>query len=60
MAVYRLHRNKWEKGLVKVVKGKKRRQGQCHETVKEAAGTTTSKAESSKLGRAKWWTELGS
>lgn len=59
MAVYRLHRDTWEKGLVKVtVKAKRQRQGQRRETLngqKEASGT---------LGKpdakgGQWWTELG-
>jgi hypothetical protein len=70
MAVYRLHRNNWEKGLAKViVRGKKRRQEESHETLigqKEASrlsktGVTTSKVEGLKSGNEQqWWTELGS
>ena len=70
MAVFRLHRNNWEKGLAKVtIRGKKRRQEGSHETLnrqKEASrlsksGVITSKIEGS--GNAKgrqWWMELGS
>ena len=59
MAVYRLHRENWEKGLAKVsVKAKRQRQGQRDETLngqKEAPGT------SGKPGArgGQWWTELG-
>ncbi len=71
MAVYRLHRNNWEKGLAKVVtiRGKKCRQEESHETLNRQrevsrlskSGVTTSKIEGS--GNAKgrqWWTELSS
>lgn len=58
MAVYRLHRDTWEKGLVKVtVKAKRQRQGQRRETLngqKEASGTLGKPG--AKGGQ--WWTEL--
>jgi len=70
MAVYRLHRNDWEKGLAKVtIRGKKRRQEESNETLnrqKGASGLSKSGVMASKVegsvnakGR-QWWTELGS
>lgn len=60
MAVYRLHRDNWEKGLAKVtVKTRRQKQGQRHETLngqQDASGTLGKPG--AKGGQ--WWTALGS